>query len=151
MSSSKPFIDSTASLQALLAQRIVFLDGAMGTMIQRHRLTEKDFRGARFASHPSDVKGNSDLLVLTQPEIITGIHREYFRAGCDIVETNTFGATKIVLAEYGMAPLAARDEPGRRPPGPRRGGHGVKTAGPAALRRGLGGALEQAALACRRT
>jgi len=78
----------------------------MGTMIQRHRLGEKDFRGTRFAGHPSDVKGNSDLLVLTQPDIITAIHREYFRAGCDIVETNTFGATKIVLAEYGMADLA---------------------------------------------
>jgi 5-methyltetrahydrofolate--homocysteine methyltransferase len=106
MSDAKPFIDSTARLQALMKQRIVFLDGAMGTMIQRHKLTEQHFRGTRFAEHPSDVKGNSDLLVLTQPDIITGIHREYFRAGCDIVETNTFGATKIVLAEYGMADLA---------------------------------------------
>ena len=103
---SKPYIDSTAKLQALLKERIVFLDGAMGTMIQKHKLTEKHFRGLRFANHPSDLKGASDLLVLTQPSVITDIHREYFQAGCDMVETNTFGANAIVLAEYGMAELS---------------------------------------------
>ncbi|HRI17564.1 MAG TPA: homocysteine S-methyltransferase family protein [Burkholderiaceae bacterium] len=95
-----------AALPALLAQRIVVLDGAMGTMIQRHRLAEEDFRGARFAAHPHDLKGNNELLQLTRPELILDIHRDYLRAGADIVETNTFGATSIAQADYGLAHVA---------------------------------------------
>jgi 5-methyltetrahydrofolate--homocysteine methyltransferase len=78
----------------------------MGTMIQRHKLTEQDYRGERFADWPSDLKGNNDLLVLTQPEIIQGIHEQYLEAGADIIETNTFGANRISLADYGMEHLA---------------------------------------------
>jgi 5-methyltetrahydrofolate--homocysteine methyltransferase len=95
-----------AVLTTLLAQRIVIIDGAMGTMIQRHKLSEADFRGERFAAHPSDVKGNNELLVLTRPEIIRDIHVAYLEAGADIVETNTFGATSIAQEDYGMAHLA---------------------------------------------
>jgi 5-methyltetrahydrofolate--homocysteine methyltransferase len=94
-----------ASLQALLASRILILDGAMGTMIQRYALTEADFRGERFADHPRDLKGNSDLLVLTRPDIIGAIHREYLKAGADIVETNTFTSTAIAQADYGLESL----------------------------------------------
>ena len=83
------------SLKKLLAERILVIDGAMGTMIQRHKLTEKDFRGERFKDYPHDLKGNNDLLSITQPEVIKGIHREYFAAGADIVETNTFNANVI--------------------------------------------------------
>ena len=95
-----------AALPALLAQRIVIIDGAMGTMIQRLRLTEADFRGERFADHPTDLKGNNDLLVLTRPDVVRDIHDAYLAAGADIVETNTFGATAIAQADYGLAPLA---------------------------------------------
>jgi 5-methyltetrahydrofolate--homocysteine methyltransferase len=90
----------------LLAERILFLDGAMGTMIQRHKLDEADYRGARFADWPSDVKGNNDLLVLTQPGIIADIHRQYLDAGADILETNTFNATRVAMADYGMEDLS---------------------------------------------
>jgi 5-methyltetrahydrofolate--homocysteine methyltransferase len=93
-------------LLALLDERIVLLDGAMGTMLQRHKLGEPEFRGARFKDHPSDLKGNSDVLVLTQGDIVRSVHDAYFEAGADIVETNTFGATSIVQAEYGLASLA---------------------------------------------
>ncbi|MCF8261725.1 MAG: methionine synthase [Melioribacteraceae bacterium] len=89
-------------IQNLLQERILILDGAMGTMIQRHKLEESDFRGARFANHPSDLKGNNDLLSITQPEIIKDIHREYLRAGADIIETNTFSGTAIAQADYGL-------------------------------------------------
>src|SRR4029079_9395205 len=75
-------------LDLLLSKRILILDGAMGTMIQRHKLQEADFRGERFKAHPHDLRGNSDVLVLTQPDIIAGIHREYLEAGADIIETN---------------------------------------------------------------
>jgi 5-methyltetrahydrofolate--homocysteine methyltransferase len=95
-----------AALPALLAERIVIIDGAMGTMIQRHRLTEADFRGQRFADHATDLKGNNDLLVLTRPDVVRAIHDAYLAAGADIVETNTFGATSIAQADYGLAPLA---------------------------------------------
>ena len=88
------------SLSSLCEQRIVFLDGAMGTMIQQHRLTEQDFRGARFADFGHDLKGNNDLLVLTKPEIIEGIHRAYLEAGADLIETNTFNSTSISQADY---------------------------------------------------
>jgi len=89
-----------------LGQRILLLDGAMGTMIQRHRLDEGDYRGNRFADWPSDLKGNNDLLSLTQPGIISDIHRAYLEAGADIIETNTFNATRISMADYGMEELA---------------------------------------------
>ncbi|WP_275403380.1 methionine synthase [Nocardioides limicola] len=98
--------DATDQLRGLLAERILVFDGAMGTMIQRHSPGESEYRGERFADWPSDVKGNSDLLVLSQPEMITSIHAEYLAAGADIVETNTFGATRIAQADYGMEGLA---------------------------------------------
>ncbi len=88
-----------------LAQRILFLDGAMGTMIQGYKLDEKDYRGERFANWQTDVKGNNDLLCLTQPDIIKAIHSEYFAAGADIVETNTFNSTTIAMADYEMESL----------------------------------------------
>ena len=89
-----------------LQERILVLDGAMGTMIQRHILTEEDFRSERFKDWKQDVKGNNDLLSLTQPQIIKEIHKKYFAAGSDIVETNTFSATTIAMADYGMEELA---------------------------------------------
>ncbi|MCU7496460.1 MAG: methionine synthase [Ignavibacteria bacterium] len=87
-------------ISELLRERILVLDGAMGTMIQRHKLEESDFRGERFKDHPHDLKGNNDLLCLTQPEIIKSIHRAYFEAGSDIVETNTFNSTSISQSDY---------------------------------------------------
>jgi len=90
---------------SLLDQRILILDGAMGTMIQRHKLDEAGYRGERFKDWPSDLKGNNDLLVLTQPDIIRGIHSAYMDAGADIVETNTFNATRVAMADYGMEEL----------------------------------------------
>ncbi|MDA0737400.1 MAG: methionine synthase [Nitrospirae bacterium] len=98
--------DSTDRLQELIQQRIVILDGAMGTMIQRHKLEEADFRGTRFANHPCDVKGNNDLLALTQPDLIASIHQEYLEAGADIIETNTFNSNSISMADYKMESLA---------------------------------------------
>ena len=93
-------------LHSLLAKRILLLDGAMGTMIQRHKLTEADFRCERFRRHPRDLKGNGDVLALTRPDVIGGIHREYLAAGADILETNTFSSTAIAQADYGLASLA---------------------------------------------
>ncbi|MBZ5858719.1 homocysteine S-methyltransferase family protein [Flavihumibacter profundi] len=93
-------------LKKALQERILVLDGAMGTMIQRHRLSEADYRGERFKDWPSDVKGNNDLLCLTQPAIIESIHREYLSAGSDIIETNTFNAQRVSLADYHMESLA---------------------------------------------
>jgi 5-methyltetrahydrofolate--homocysteine methyltransferase len=87
-------------------ERILIIDGAMGTMIQRYKLAEADYRGDRFKDWPSDVKGNNDLLSLTQPEIIKEIHGEYLAAGADIIETNTFNGTTISMADYGMEELA---------------------------------------------
>ena len=98
--------DATAELIAALGNRILILDGAMGTMIQRHKFTEAHYRGERFKDWPSDVQGNNDLLTLTQPEVISGIHREYLEAGADLIETNTFNAQVISLADYGMEELA---------------------------------------------
>jgi 5-methyltetrahydrofolate--homocysteine methyltransferase len=92
--------------EALLAERILILDGAMGTMIQRHKLTEADYRGERFADWPSDLKGNNDLLVLTRPDVIRGIHEAYLDAGADILETNTFNANRVSMADYGMEELS---------------------------------------------
>ena len=89
-------------LTDLLAKRILVLDGAMGTMIQRHKPTEADFRGSRFKDHARDLKGNNDLLVLTRPDIIGSIHRQYLEAGSDIIETNTFSGTAIAQADYAL-------------------------------------------------
>jgi 5-methyltetrahydrofolate--homocysteine methyltransferase len=86
-------------------ERILLLDGAMGTMIQKHKLNEADYRGERFKDWPHDVKGNNDLLVLTRPDVIRGIHMAYLEAGSDIIETNTFNATSISQADYGMEGL----------------------------------------------
>ncbi|MDX1335961.1 MAG: homocysteine S-methyltransferase family protein, partial [Gammaproteobacteria bacterium] len=97
--------DSVARLLADLEKRILILDGAMGTMIQRHKLEEEDYRGERFADWPSDLKGNNDLLVLTQPQVILDIHEQYLDAGADIIETNTFNGTRIAMADYGMEEL----------------------------------------------
>ena len=94
-----------ATLDALLATRILVLDGAMGTMVQRHQLTEADFRGTRFTDHPRDLRGNNDVLVLTRPDVITGIHRQYLEAGSDIIETNTFSGTAVAQADYALEPL----------------------------------------------
>ena len=91
-----------ARLPQILSERIVILDGAMGTMIQRYKLGEADFRGARFKSHPKDLKGNNDLLQLTRPDVIREIHAQYLAAGADIVETNTFGATSVAQDDYGL-------------------------------------------------
>ena len=93
-------------LRERLASRILFLDGAMGTMVQRHALEEADFRGDRFAGHSGDLKGNNDLLSLTRPEIIRGIHTEFLEAGSDIIETNTFSATRIGMADYSLESIA---------------------------------------------
>ena len=95
-----------ALLDALLPKRILLLDGAMGTMIQRERLDEAAYRGARFADWPSDLRGNNDLLALTRPELIGAIHAAYLHAGADILETNTFNSTAIAMADYGMQSLA---------------------------------------------
>ncbi len=89
-------------IQNELEQRVLILDGAMGTMIQRHKLTEEDFRGDQYASHSKDQKGNNDLLSITQPDIIRDIHTLYLEAGADILETNTFNANRISMADYGM-------------------------------------------------
>jgi 5-methyltetrahydrofolate--homocysteine methyltransferase len=94
--------DTISDLTRLLAQRILVLDGAMGTMIQRHRLTEADFRGARFANHPRDLRGDNDLLILTRPDIVSEIHHQYLEAGSDIIETNTFSGTAIAQSDYGL-------------------------------------------------
>jgi 5-methyltetrahydrofolate--homocysteine methyltransferase len=94
------------SIREELKKRILVIDGAMGTMVQRHKLTEEDYRGTRFANWHQDVKGNNDLLCITQPEIITGIHLQYLEAGADIIETNTFSSTSIAMADYDMQDLA---------------------------------------------
>lgn len=94
------------SLQECARERILIIDGAMGTMIQRYKLQESDYRGERFANYHTDVKGNSDLLSITQPAIIEAIHREYLEAGADIIETNTFSSTVIAQADYDMQDLA---------------------------------------------
>jgi 5-methyltetrahydrofolate--homocysteine methyltransferase len=97
--------DRTAELRAALDRRILILDGAMGTMIQSRKLAEESYRGARFRDWPTDLKGNNDLLVLTQPELISAIHRAYLAAGADIISTNTFNSTQPSMADYGMEAL----------------------------------------------
>ena len=97
--------DVRKTLEELLLHRILVLDGAMGTMIQRHRLTEADFRGDRFREHPRDLQGNNDLLVLTRPDVIAAVYDEYLEAGSDIIETNSFSSTAIAQADYGLESL----------------------------------------------
>jgi len=92
-------------LPRLLRERILVLDGAMGTMIQGYKLGEADYRGSRFKDWPRDLKGNNDLLVLTQPDIIEAIHAAYLDAGADIIETNSFNSTAVSMADYGMQSL----------------------------------------------
>ena len=100
MSNSLPESSSFAELRALFAERIAVLDGAMGSMVQTYGLQEHDFRGEKFKSHPHDLKGNNDLLCLTRPDVIEEIHGNYFAAGADMVETNTFSSTTIGQADY---------------------------------------------------
>jgi len=95
-------LTTLTTLHELLAHRILILDGAMGTMVQRHKPTEADFRGERFKDHPKDLRGNNDLLVLTRPDIIGEIHRQYLEAGSDIIETNTFSGTAIAQSDYAL-------------------------------------------------
>lgn len=95
-----------SDIQQALEQRILVIDGAMGTMIQRYKLSEADYRGERFKDWQSDLKGNNDLLCLTQPHIVRAIHQQYIEAGADIIETNTFNAQRISLADYHMESLA---------------------------------------------
>ncbi|HEU0230695.1 MAG TPA: homocysteine S-methyltransferase family protein, partial [Burkholderiaceae bacterium] len=95
-----------AEFARLLGSRILILDGAMGTMIQRYKLTEADFRGERFANHSKDVKGDNELLSLVRPDVILEIHRQYLEAGSDVIETNTFGATAVAQGDYGLADIA---------------------------------------------
>lgn len=96
----------TELLQNALTERILILDGAMGTMIQKYKLTESDFRGERFKNSTIDLKGNNDLLTLTQPLLISAIHEKYLAAGADIIETNTFSATTIAQADYELESIA---------------------------------------------
>ena len=93
------------ALRKLFRERIVVIDGAMGTMIQKHKLSEADYRGQRFADWKQDLKGCNDLLVITRPEVIAGIHQEFIAAGADVISTNTFNATTIAMADYGMEEL----------------------------------------------
>jgi 5-methyltetrahydrofolate--homocysteine methyltransferase len=97
---------SPCPLERALQQRILVLDGAMGTMIQAEGLEEEDYRGARFVDHVADLKGNNDLLTLTRPDVIAGIHRAYLEAGADIIETNTFNSTAIAQEDYQLGDLA---------------------------------------------
>ena len=106
MSASPVTYTRGAALPAILRHRIAIIDGAMGTMIQRYRLAEADFRNAALAGHPKDLKGNNDLLVLTRPDIVFDIHAAYLAAGADIIETNTFGASSVAQEDYGLAHLA---------------------------------------------
>ena len=101
-----PVYTRAAQLPEILSQRIAILDGAMGTMIQRFKLTEEQYRGERFKDFARDVKGNNELLSLTRPDVIRDIHEGYLAAGADLIETNTFGATSIAQADYDMADLA---------------------------------------------
>jgi 5-methyltetrahydrofolate--homocysteine methyltransferase len=94
------------TLDRALAERILILDGAMGTMVQRRKLSEADFRGDRFKGHAKDLKGNNDVLVLTRPDVIADIHAEYLDAGADIIETNTFSSTAVSQGDYGLESIA---------------------------------------------
>ena len=100
---TKPYTAKGQLLADLFAERILFLDGAMGTMIQQYKLGEEDFRDASFADVKGDLKGNNDILSITRPDIIEDIHRSFLEAGADMVETNTFSSTTIAQAEIGRA------------------------------------------------
>jgi len=97
-----PQINLKHTLTEILKERILVLDGAMGTMIQRYKLTEKDYRGEQFKDHPCEVKGNNDMLSITQPHIIQEIHAQYLEVGSDIIETNTFSSNSVSMADYEM-------------------------------------------------
>jgi 5-methyltetrahydrofolate--homocysteine methyltransferase len=101
-----PRYTRAAALPGILQNRIAILDGAMGTMIQRYKLGEADYRGERFKDHPKDLKGNNELLQFTRPDVITEIHEQYLAAGADLIETNTFGATSVAQDDYGLGAFA---------------------------------------------
>jgi 5-methyltetrahydrofolate--homocysteine methyltransferase len=103
---SLPKYTRAQDLPELMQQRIVILDGAMGTMIQRYKLSEQDYRGERFKAHPKDLKGNNELLQLTRPDVLREIHEQYLQAGADLIETNTFGATTVAQDDYGLGHMA---------------------------------------------
>jgi 5-methyltetrahydrofolate--homocysteine methyltransferase len=98
-------IAERVKIEDILKERIVILDGAMGTMIQRYKLTEQDFRNQQLKDHPHPLKGNNDLLSITRPDIIKEIHGQYFEAGADVIETNTFGSTTVAQADYHLEHL----------------------------------------------
>ena len=123
------------TLRRLAAERILVLDGAMGTMIQALGLDEQGYRGARFDAWNREVRGNNDLLILTRPDAVRDIHLAYFRAGADIVSTNTFSSTRIAQADYGMADDRLRTQPRRRAARARGGQVAEKRRRPRALRR----------------
>ena len=110
----EPAIVPFDDLEDLLQNRILIMDGGMGTMLQRYKLEESDFRGERFKDHPGMLKGNNDLLSLTRPDIIRDIHRAYLEAGSDIVETNSFSATQISMADYQMEAIVELNETSAR-------------------------------------
>ena len=95
-------------IERALAERILVLDGAMGTMIQEEKLEDADYRGDLFKDHPSELKGNNDLLCLTRPDIIAGVHRKFLKAGADIIETNSFNATSVAQGDYGLQDYASK-------------------------------------------
>ena len=103
--------EAFAHLEELMQQRILYIDGAMGTMIQRYKLVEDDYRGERYAKHEHELKGNNDLLVITRPDVVKEIHHAYLNAGADILETNTFNGTCIsqVISSAGMVKAARRN------------------------------------------
>jgi len=101
----KPTSQRGWGLEKTLKERVVIIDGAMGTMIQKHKLEENDFRNDSLANHPKPLKGNNDLLSLTRPDIIYNVHKDYFLAGADIAETNTFSGTTVAQADYGLESL----------------------------------------------
>ena len=98
----KNTLSNSSAIRRELENRVLVIDGAMGTMIQRYQLTEEDYRGERFKNFSQPLKGNNDLLSLTRPDIIEAIHLEYLEAGSDIIETNNFNSTKVSFADYGM-------------------------------------------------
>src|ERR1051325_1470885 len=102
----KPTPNRAEQFEGLLRERIVILDGAMGTMVQQHKLNEAAYRGARFKDARKDLQGLHDLLCLTQPRLIEGIHQQYLEAGADLIETNTFNAQALSLADYGLESVA---------------------------------------------
>src|SRR6476659_3778406 len=106
MSSNANVYTRGGELAAIMKRRIAIIDGAMGTMIQRYKLGEADYRGQRFADHPKDIKGNNEMLQLVKPEVLREIHSQYLAAGADIIETNTFGATSVAQDDYGLGHLA---------------------------------------------